>query len=365
MNQSGSETIQQVMKIISDYRKDTQTVKPIPGSYEWWYFDAMSEDGYSIVIIFYDGNPFSRRYIEAINGPAEGVAGSFPALSISLYRDGKPLYYGFRECDPLDAEFSEDHPSGSVEQSRFSFETDENELIYRVELDQKLAGGDTIRGSLEFRSPQKELFGSDEEASERAPHKWNLIQPKCRVAGEIRIGGYSEEMISFHGIGYHDHNTGREPMKESFDEWYWGRYHLEDATLVYYLMNLDGNWEKEFWLIGDDGTVEKGESASMSEKGLSFFGLETARKIEFTGSGYSAHLQLDRLIDNGPFYQRFEGRLLFNRGEKIETARGISEYIRPERIYSRLFWPLVDMRISYPGKDHWVQKSPFLYRWTW
>jgi carotenoid 1,2-hydratase len=31
----------------------------------------------------------------------------------------------------------------------------------------------------------------------------------------------------------------------------------------------------------------------------------------------------------------------------------------------KIFWPLVNMRIQYPGKTHWVQKSPRLYRWTW
>ncbi|WP_322570634.1 hypothetical protein [Rhodohalobacter sp.] len=45
-----------------------------------------------------------------------------------------------------------------------------------------------------------------------------------------------EQDITFSGIGYHDHNIGQEPMKESFRDWYWGRYHFEEFTLVYYLM---------------------------------------------------------------------------------------------------------------------------------
>lgn len=352
------------MKIISDYRKDTQTAKPIPGSYEWWYFDAISEDGYSIVIIFYEGNPFSRRYIHKLERGNDAAAVNFPALSISLYKEGSPLYYGFRECEPSQASFSADQPEGEVEGSFFSCEEVSGELIYRVNLNQSLSGGDSIRGELEFRSASRELFEAGEDQGEKS-HFWNLIQPKCSVSGELQISGYSEERVLFTGTGYHDHNTGAEPMKESFDEWYWGRYHLRESTLIYYLMNLGGKWEKAFWLIGDDGHVEQGNSAVMSEKGLSLFGLETARKIEFTGENFKAMLQLDRVIDNGPFYQRYSGRVLLDRGGEPETTRGISEYIRPDRIYSRIFWPLVNMRISYPGEDHWVQRNPFLYRWTW
>ena len=44
------------MNIFSDPAKDTKTSKPKPGSYEWWYFDAVDENsGLSLVVIFLMG----------------------------------------------------------------------------------------------------------------------------------------------------------------------------------------------------------------------------------------------------------------------------------------------------------------------
>ena len=54
------------MYIRSKLSSELPHKKEIPGSYEWWYFDAMSADKkWAIVIIFYEGNPFSPAYIKA------------------------------------------------------------------------------------------------------------------------------------------------------------------------------------------------------------------------------------------------------------------------------------------------------------
>ena len=34
--------------------------------------------------------------------------------------------------------------------------------------------------------------------------------------------------IALNGLGYHDHNVGFEPLKDSFKDWYWGRVHFID-----------------------------------------------------------------------------------------------------------------------------------------
>lgn len=353
------------MQILSDYTKDIRSPKPDPGSYEWWYFDAISGDGlYSIVVIFYEGNPFSRRYIT--NG---GQASDFPAISISVYKKDEPIFYGFEEVNSSDADFSAELPEGHVKENRFSGEVKKGELTYKLELHQILPSGDQIDAELIFSSDQDSYngFGLTSANSEEG-HAWNLVQPKSRVNGDIKISGYRSESITFEGMGYHDHNIGSEPMKESFFEWYWGRFHLDDSMLVYYLMHENGSWKNKAWLLNGNGKVKslsenRGISLSGFEK--SFFGLNTARKIESTGGSDNFLIQQEKMIDSGPFYQRFKSKLILHRGDKIEQAAGISEYIYPERIYQRLFWPLVNMRITYPGKLHWVQKNPRLYRWTW
>lgn len=352
------------MNIISNYSKDTKTDKKTSGSYEWWYFDAQSEDGYKFVIIFYDGNPFSRRYIQAQENETLAEAEQFPAISISVYKGDQPIYYSFREVEKKFAEFSPSLPYGIVERNQFQGASHQTRLEYTLRLDQTLSNGDSIKGELLFSTDldSRPIFSDSDKNSS---HAWNLVMPSANVNGSIGISGYHNENIEFKGLGYHDHNVGFEPMKESFTEWYWGRYHLEHSTFVYYLMNKKGEWEKKAWLINKRGDVEICNNVEMSNHGLSFFGLMTARVIKARVRENEMYVQLDETLDSGPFYQRFGGRLLINSSEGVEESRGISEYIKPARIYDRIYWPLVNMRIAYPGKDHWVQKSPMLYRWTW
>ena len=102
------------MYIRSKLSSELPHKKEIPGSYEWWYFDAMSADKkWAIVIIFYEGNPFSPAYIKAQeearssathlpgdSAEAEEIASSFPAISVSVYNTQKAEYYSFLEYAP-------------------------------------------------------------------------------------------------------------------------------------------------------------------------------------------------------------------------------------------------------------------------
>lgn len=353
------------MNIISNYSKDTKTKKKVPGSYEWWYFDAQSADGYKIVVIFFEGNPFSRRYIQALENGISPKAEQYPAISISVYKCDQPIYYSFREVDTQSADFLTDLPTGCIENNRFEGEVEQMRVEYSLYLDQTLPNGDSIKADLRFITDLQSKSHFPVSDSVSATHEWNLVMPLGHVHGSIRISGYYEEEIEFNGLGYHDHNLGFEPLKESFTEWYWGRYHLEDFTFVYYVMNKKDSWQNKAWLIDKRGGVEVCENVEMSNYGLSLFGLKTARVIQAQAGKSKIYVQLDETLETGPFYQRFGGRLLMSSGEGVDEARGISEYIKPGRIFDKKFWPLVNMRIAYPGEQHWVQKSPILYRWTW
>lgn len=319
-----------------------------------------------MVIIFYDGNPFSRRYISERNAGHLVSPSQFPALSVSVYKKGTPLFYLFDECEPLSADFSEDHPGGSVKKNSFTGFRTTDGVSYDIAIDQTLPSGDRIEASLSFLNENWDASGMIKGSDGKHEHIWNLITPRCDVQGEIKISGYRNHNIKIEGVGYHDHNVGFEPMKDSFTEWYWGRYHLPKGTLVYYLMNELGKWTHKAWMIMQEGGIrELNVKMDRKQKQHNLFGLHSYRAFVFYDEQTELYLQKDRVTDDGPFYQRFEGRLIAKSGEKIEECRGISEYIYPSRIYKKLFWPLVNMRISYPGKTHWVQKNPRLYRWTW
>lgn len=362
------------MQIISDFTNDIRSEKKEPGSYEWWYFDGLSAGGkYGFTIIFYEGNPFSRRYLTShrVNGGQHARASRFPAISITIYENGSPVYYSFKEHRPEDAEFSSEQIYGRTGNCTFSADVSDEKLVYTLILDQELPNGDSIKGKLTFTSSPFQLNGYSVDKADLSEgeelHQWNLVQPSADVKGKLNIEGFRKHHIEFAGLGYHDHNLGLEPMDESFVDWYWGRVHFDSMTLVYYIMKKKSGDQKQAWVIEKNGRVRSiGESIRLLDQSFNMFGLYSARKIELKGGGVECLIQKDPVIDNGPFYQRFLTRAILHNGSRVLQAQGIAEYIYPKRIKSRLFWPLVSMRIIYQTeKAHWVQKSPRLYRWTW
>lgn len=363
------------MLITTDFTDDHRSLKMKPGSYEWWYFDAIDSDsGWKLVVIYYEGNPFSTRYIRALE-QGKARAESFPAVSISLYHRDKPVYYSFTEYEEEDASLVSNAAHVKIGPHKMEGRRRGNDLEYELHLDETLPSGDTLNATLTFRGPRphRKLLSADSSLPLQAGHRWSLILPRSSVRGRIEINSATEGRIAvdFKGQGYHDHNTGVEPMKEEFVDWYWGRFHFADATLVYYIMNRREERQHQAWLFDPAGqkAVERFRDIENGDRGLNVFALRSARRILLKGdNGSLITIQQETLLDNGPFYQRFRSRAFLENTDTGEhdRAEGISEYIRPERIYHRKFWPLVHMRIRYARLGpHWVQRFPRLYRWTW
>lgn len=368
------------MQLISDHTRDVRSLQKKPGGYEWWYFDGIDSEGvYSFVVIFYEGNPFSTRYIKRLEHQNRSNGASpedHPAVNISIYKKQVPIYYSFTEFDKADCLFDESKPGLQIGQNTMESTTGPDYLRYRINLKERLPSGDTVVGNLTFTSPKvsgalfKNLFGPTAAGEEG--HLWNLVQPRAEVEANLKIYARIEpdRKISFTGTGYHDHNMGSESIQNEFDEWYWGRFHFEIGTLVYYLMECKNEPQQQAWLITPDNreVIQQFSKVRLQDKGWNRFGIQSARKILLDNENSHVTIQQARLLDNGPFYQRFSSDSFVNIPGKniVEGAEGITEFIRPDRIYWRIFWPFVNMRIRHAGKrPHWVQRSKRLYRWTW
>lgn len=424
------------MHLISDPDKDHRSHKPSAGSYEWWYFDAVDPvQDLSVVIIFYEGNPFSPNYIQTVEDaerfsgrqPVQGMAqtqaqrgvippadrrsdataedqvkawtpkderllaSSYPAVSISVYSKGRTIYYSFQEASSQDVLWGTDPLEMNLCGCEFQRVQNQGELVYELRIDQHLPSGLSLQASLRFQGSHSsglrrlvaesgatgplEDGGSSNQQAEVEGHYWNLVQGKARVRGSLTVDGGNQARYAFNGFGYHDHNLGTEPMKESFRDWYWGRFHSDEYLFIYYIMfHQDGTLQARGWIEKEGSPPVRVESARLQRYRISRFGLKSARLLSFSdGVGVRATVHLDRLSDDGPFYQRFHSiaTLFAHPVDDPSTPAGkrilgISEYISPRRIHARRFWPLVRMRMQFLAqKPHWVQKSRTLYRWTW
>ncbi len=356
----------------STIKRDIRTTKNTPGAYEWWYFDAVSNDGRTkFVIIFYEGNPFSRRYINRQENTHDAYAKEFPAISISVYQNDQPVYYSFTEVEPNNATFSDDVPFVQIGNHMMEAQEQAGDLQYRIELNEELASGDSIEADITFTSNGQINESVALPLEKSGHHVWNIIQPSAQVSGEIvcTADGQNQTLIPFEGTGYHDHNMGNEPLKEQFEDWYWGRFHFPDHTFIYYAMD---NIEQETygWLIENytGNVVQEYKRMQRSDTSMTLYGLMTDRKLTFSSPDSEILVQQARLLDNGPFYQRYSSDVFLEIPSQnvLESVEGVSEYICPPRIYNKLFWPLTNMRIRYEQESpHWVQRSKMLYRWTW
>jgi carotenoid 1,2-hydratase len=365
------------MIITSNYKKDFRRNKENSGSYEWWYFDFYdSVNALHIVVIFYDGCPFSPGYIDNWENPEtrfSAKAAEHPAVSISVYEKGKPVFYSLSEYDKTDFVWNEKENKLKIGGSGFQFGRKGNNLEYRIDLDENLPGGDALKGRLCFRGYETpgNLLQIPEQPGQPA-HEWNMTLPAAGVAGEVVITSrlHPEKKFNVTGRGYHDHNLGLEPMKNAFRNWYWGRVHMNSGTLVYYIMNRKKDSDNRAWFISSDnsGVEYFFDEARLEDFRSNLFLLPSARKIILKGKNAEATIQMSEVVDSGPFYYRFISDAIIKSDDEslLETARGISEFIHPARIHNRLFRPFVNMRYLYKEKQpHWVQKNPALYRWTW
>ena len=374
------------MYIRSKLSSELPHKKEKPGSYEWWYFDAMSADKkWAIVIIFYEGNPFSPAYIKAQNQTENtskhsenktACASSFPAISVSVYNTQKAEYYSFLEYAPNRLTSQNEPFSISLGSNIFERRVLDEKLEYEIILNQMLDSSYQLTGRIKFVLDTTKLqesadFSSllKEPVQTKFSHAWNLIQPRAGVMGNLVLDGRSDIYnIAFNGLGYHDHNVGFEPLKDSFVDWYWGRVHFTDYTLVYYIMNTKDGVKKNAWLF----SVES-DSAKLNIREIELLndvtnrhGLHSFQKIILQGPGVECEVLTNQIIDDGPFYQRYFSEVTLKTGQTKRTQRGISEYIMPERIYDRKYWWMINMRLRYMScKTHWVQKSRFLYSKTW
>src|SRR5699024_7231546 len=204
-----------------------------------------------------------------------------------------------------------------------------------------------------------------------AYHGWNLSQPRVEVRGEFQLqtDGGQKGTINLKGTYYDGAKAAINKRPEACNNGYGRRFRLEATTVIYYVMNKRDERQEYAWLLdGGNNVIQSFEEANFGDYGYSVFGLYQSHKMEISAGSLSIQIQQSEVVDNGPFYRRFiSDAFLYDRdAEYLQKATGITEYIRPDRIYWRSFWPLVSMRIRQEDeKPHWVQRSKRLYRWTW
>ena len=332
------------MRLVLDPAEEAahgEWLRQTPGAYEWWYFDALSDDGeWVLSCIWFLGNPFSPYYRQSSLGQPPSPFEK-NALFFALYRFGKLYAYHFtrfplpevtaEEALPLCLRFGPNRLSAAGSGQ------------WRLEIDDQNANGRHLAAALTFTSPPL-VSAAFQETALDSEHSWLPAAPYCRVSGQIELRELhnpGSETIRINGTGYHDHNWGRLPFDAAIRDWYWARaaLHGERSIILYHVRPHRGPAVSHLLLFERGHLLRHDAQAKvrLSRPVLNGFGTQYSSRLTAGGAGLEVVFDFGTRLDSAPFYVRVLCGAEVRAGGQAESGQGIGEYLRPRS----MSWPLV------------------------
>ncbi|KIY02374.1 uncharacterized protein Z520_02512 [Fonsecaea multimorphosa CBS 102226] len=228
-------------------------------SYDWWYFDTVSDDGTQALTIIF----FTSSFLGFPNTPAledilnVAIAATFPngtqvsstalATSVTVNTVGNGA-------------------SGNWTGSGCSFTGTPDLSQYAITIDNATLG---ISGTVDFISrgpghyPCSPLVaGANEQIM---PHVgWANVLPAADASVHMNFGGTP---MVFQGNGYHDKNWGDIPFTSAVNSWYWGHGAFGEYHMVWYdALDTTGSETVSGYVLKDGKVV--GSTCALGTAGL-------------------------------------------------------------------------------------------------
>ncbi len=322
-------------------------------SYEWWYFDALSDDGReAVIIVFLDNFIYSPRY----NQESMRITGNqrCPAVSFTYFRDGKAVYKATTEFHSSDFRGREDRPEVQIGESGFVMDAARYGSGYMVTVKANLPGSRKLDAKFEWLSVEADLRPDPVDSLE-SRHCWNMVAPRSDVTGRIGISSSYDgefEAIHFRGTGYHDHNLDNRWLAKTVKDWHWGRAHFADCSVVFCrFREVSAEEPRTRLLLIRDGKIDE-RDVEMHEQHYirDKFGIRYPSELEMQAEdGLKLVVRPVSVIDSSFYFLRFLSEITLSiPGRTERTTTAITEFIAPKTLkYRWLNW-LADVRT---GKD--------------
>ena len=219
-----------------------------PGTFEWWYFDAVLEDGSTLVINF---------MVKDIRGGGGIKQPASPVVTFELDRpDGSHVERTMQESE--DFSFSADRCDVRVGANTFS--GDLHTYAIHLEIEDLIADV-TLTGRVPSWRPNTGhiLFGDDRPKL----FAWLPSVPQGAVEATLTLDGVTKTLS---GTGYHDHNWGDAAMQELINHWYWARGEAGDYCVIASNITAErkyGNTEVPIFMLAKNGTIVADNSSAV------------------------------------------------------------------------------------------------------
>ena len=198
---------------IPQWHDSDDTLHPYenPEYYEWWYFDARFDNGYSCVATFHWRNPFTFPHI--------------PTVQVFIYTPDGKKHIGMAAIDMKGCSSSINKCDVRMGDN-YARQEGSSYIIYMC-----------VKGIVVNLTYSREIPGWKQNGTGYLyddgvkKQGWVVAVPGSEVKGTIHIDGTD---IPVTGRGYHDKNWGNANIDDCFSGWYWGRLYSPDFTLIYY-----------------------------------------------------------------------------------------------------------------------------------
>jgi hypothetical protein len=217
-----------------------------PGTFEWWYFDAVLEDGSTLVINF---------MVKDIRGGGGIKQPASPMVTFELDRpDGTHVERALHSHDNFG--FATDRCDVQVGPNTFAGDLHTYQI--HVDIDGVVADV-TLIGHVPPWRPETGhiLFGDDH------PHlfAWLPAVPQGTVQATLSVDGETRTLT---GTGYHDHNWGDAAMPQLIHHWYWARAEAGGYSVIASDIIAErkyGYAEIPIFLLAKDGKIVADDSS--------------------------------------------------------------------------------------------------------
>jgi len=178
---------------------------------EWWYFDAVFDNGYSIQL--------NVRVLSIIKNKLVLIY-----KRTDIYKEGKLIKHHRKKYRLRDFDASKEIPYVKIagkEVIKGYIDKKTGKLIYDLSFKFEDASAD-----LHFKSCTKGWKGNNPGGD-----GWAVILPRAEVKGKIKV---NNEEIDVKGIGYHDHNWDvRYAAAKNNHGWFWGKIYSKNYTVTW------------------------------------------------------------------------------------------------------------------------------------
>ncbi len=318
------------------------TFDEAPGTYRWWYFDALSDDGEtSVVAIFFVGSVFSPTYADRIARGVARASTEHVAVNFALVRRGAFPVWVFSEYDATRLSQGE----GSLTIAGSSLTRSRDGSVHVSIDDVRVARGTPVRATLDVKMLEAPIGDARGIALGSERHRWRCHSPRTRVEVSVPTHG-----VHFVGTGYHDENWGDEPPHAGLRSWSWGRVHAPLRTRVFFDVNPLVGPRKHFEFDTKSGAREEFRAPAQFSRSLGGWLLPVPREMDAgkSESGNRVVVRNARSLERAPFYHRFLANFDFGRGEA--PARGIAEHVDFQRFAHPIVRRMVAYRIAEPDR---------------